>query len=196
MSSTDRVVFKDGRDGGSGSFLCPPGHPNLKYSVYVYEGHRREPNMITSVEGAATDEYLPESARRRAQKMLDDADLVCSEMWVRNVYGYFRHMYVPVDGSRKATDLIDVTRVPADEREHFTPERHAAVATVREYFPDHEPRVDLIKDSSYCYGAYACTKCGTSVQYEPKFDALAEFGRGPDCPKGGQHEWPERKSDA
>lgn len=187
---TEHVVFKSGRDGGSGSFLCPPGHPNLEYSVWVFQSKRhRNPMSIMSVSSAAKEnQWLPEWARSQAKRLMDSAELVCSENYVRHIYGYFRSMYVPESGSRNASDLL------LDPTNALPAERHAAVAMIREYFPDHTPRGDLIVDSSYCYGAYACIKCGEHVQYEPRFDALAKFGHGPDCSSGGQHEWPERVS--
>lgn len=80
------------------------------------------------------------------------------------------------------------------------PERHAAVACIREYFPGHQPRLDLIEDARKRYGNYPCTKCGKPVQYEAKFDALAVVttrvdGSGmthwtytTECSAGGKHE--------
>lgn len=65
-------------------------------------------------------------------------------------------------------------RVEADMRivpEPMAPERHAAVAYIREHFPAHEPRVDLIENPGKGYGSWPCTKCGEKVQYEAKFDA-------------------------
>lgn len=186
---SEHVVFKSGNDGGTDSFLCPPGHPNLKYSVWVYQSKRHRNEMaIMAVTGAAECEWLPQSARNQAQRLLDKAELKCSELYVRHAYGYFRTMYVPESGSRDVSGLI------SDPSNSLPAERHAAVAMIREYFPDHAPRVDLIADCSYCYGTYECAKCGQSVQYEARFDALAKFDQGPECPSGGGHEWPQNES--
>ncbi|MER6605726.1 hypothetical protein ABT282_07370 [Streptomyces sp. NPDC000927] len=91
--------------------------------------------------------------------------------------------------------VADVPNVP----EPMDPERHAAVAHIREYFPDHEPRVDLIENPGKGYGSYPCDKCGEKVQYEAKFDKLAivstrasrsgvtQWSYGTECAKGGDH---------
>jgi len=81
------------------------------------------------------------------------------------------------------------------------PERHAAVACIRKYFPNHTPRLDLIDNPGKGYGSYDCTKCGERVQYEAKFDKLTkvttriqpggggtEWTYTTDCTKGGDHE--------
>lgn len=64
-----------------------------------------------------------------------------------------------------------VVAVVADVPEPMDPERHSAVACVREYFPDHKPRLDLIANVKSPTGL--CEKCGNKVQYEAKLDKLA-----------------------
>lgn len=313
------------KPGSSGSFLCPPGHPAHSWELWGYESprHRREMS-ISSIEFALTEEANASPAMRaRVQKMMDEAELVASELWIRHVYGYFRNSYAPEnlnrnlsnsithnraeiavgaarkalaeafevpgqrytteirplpwlrkdgrghsdadsyrDGSKKSmraarrgyevtakadgsevfvyaladdgsrygaletleryadaltsggfTDVIiedasgDETRFVCERvratnpnpPEQIDPARHLAVLCVREYFPDHEPRLDLIDNPGKGYGAYPCTKCGERVQYEAKFDKLAKVttrmdGTGmthwtyeTDCPKGGDH---------
>ena len=74
------------------------------------------------------------------------------------------------------------------------PEHHLGYLCVREYFPDHQPRLNLIADPGHGYGAGTCSKCGQRVQYEARHDALCVVTSGarwrydPDCPRGGQHE--------
>lgn len=51
------------------------------------------------------------------------------------------------------------------------PERHSAVAYIREYYPLHRPRIDLIDNPRPTAGP--CLKCGSKVQYEGKLDKLA-----------------------
>lgn len=181
-----KVVFTAGSAGG---FLDPPGHPHHRYSVNVYDGGRvkQEPDAMMSVQGAADDESLPEKARARARRLLEDATLIESELWVRNVYGYFRSMFVPEDGDRDVRSLI------TDSTNSLPAERHAAVAMIRTHFPDHEPRTDLIADTRYCYGSYACVHCGERVQYDASIDALSVFDRhDATCADGRAHAWPER----
>jgi hypothetical protein len=177
----DAYRFQGGKDGGSGSFLCPPGHPNHDYSVYVY--YARTPGdtvnvslrSIQSVDGTATDEHAPADVRAQAQGMLDRAQLKCSEAWLRNVYGYFRNSYSPDDGNR-------------------APEHHLGYLHVREYFPDHRPRLDLIQNPAKGYGAWPCIKCGERVQYKARKDAWCKVTSGAKwtyddrCPKGGLHD--------
>lgn len=183
-------TFKIVEDGqGSGGFMCPPGHPAHTKSLQSLRGKRELSTF--SLMFAVEDDYVPADVKAQVRKLLAEAELVESELWVRNVYGYFSRMYVPESGERAAGGLVqaDPDELPA--------ERHAAVACIREYFPDHAPRVDLIKDSSYCYGQYPCVKCGERVQYEARLDALAVYDSGTaDCPKGGRHEWPAREEGA
>lgn len=92
-----------------------------------------------------------------------------------------------------------VIATPATTPEPIDPARHLAVMCIREYFPDHEPRTELIDNPGNGYGARACTKCGAKVQYEAKFDAhvtvstrvdgagMTHWTYGQECPNGGAH---------
>jgi hypothetical protein len=144
--------------------------------------------------------HTPETLRARVQKIMDGSALVCSELWLRSVYTHFRRCYSPdgidtrtenaVTGSGLATQYIIEAGLDRDA----TPERraevrsaaatraaarlaampadwHLAVMWVRRFFPDHEPRLDLITDPRGTTGP--CVKCGRQVQYEPRVDALA-----------------------
>lgn len=176
------VFSNDGQ--GMGGFLCPPGHPNLHYTVKEYYGGRmkKEPDGLRSVESVADDDSVPGPIRVHARRILKDAVLVESENWMREVYGYFRHMYSPDGVDRNVSNL---TNDPTDE---LPPGRHAGYLTVREYFPDHEPRVDLVRGGGK-YGSWPCCKCSQTVQYEPRIDAFAVFGKEhAGCPEGGNHE--------
>lgn len=138
---------------------------------------------MLSLEGAANDENIPADFRARVQKLLDEAELVESELWVRNVYGYFRNCYSPDGVSQNASDAA------IERNSHRPPEHHLAVMAIRKYFPDHEPRLDLINDPGDGYGSRECTKCGTRIQYEAKVDAFAEpITAFKECPEGGEHE--------
>ena len=67
---------------------------------------------------------------------------------------------------------------------------------MREYFPDHQPREDLIADPGTGYGSWPCVKCGKRVQYEARVNGFAEavpsarngLNYVTECPAGGQHE--------
>ncbi|MEV7675031.1 hypothetical protein [Streptomyces sp. NPDC088752] len=92
-----------------------------------------------------------------------------------------------------------VTATPPAIPEQIDPARHLAVMCIREYFPDHEPRTELIENPGKGYGAHPCTKCGQKVQYEAKFDAhavvttrmdgtgMTHWSYDTECPEGGAH---------
>jgi hypothetical protein len=122
-------------------------------------------------------------------------------------YSYFRNCYSPDGIERDAGKLLiigqpwhvdkgsrydslnrsDEKLTAADPR--VTPEHHAAYLLVKSYFPEAEPRLDLIADASGGYGQQPCRKCGQALQYEAKVDAYAEaITAKRDCPKGGHHE--------
>jgi hypothetical protein len=172
-----------------GGFLMPPGHPNHEHYVseYVSPRGRRELGSY-ALDSVAESEWIPAAVRARARRILDNAELRCSELWVRDVYGYFRNSYLPESGSTNVSDMVtDATnQLPAD--------RHAAVAFIRRFFPDHAARTDLITDARFCYGSHACVKCGQRVQYDARLDAYAPFGvPSATCESGGVHEWPARE---
>jgi hypothetical protein len=181
-------IVKDGQ--GSDGFLCPPGHWNHQYALHEYNGPRgRTVRGITGIQYALTEEAdAAESVKSTVRRIMAAATLVCSEMYVRSVYGYFRHMYALESGSRDASDAV------SDRTNSLPAERHLAVLCVREYFPEHAARVDLIEDAGHGYGSYPCVKCGERVQYEARIDALARVTSGhrwsydPVCPAdGGKH---------
>lgn len=150
---------------GSGGFLCPPGHHNHTHSAWEYPNTRSKREIsITGIEYLLTSEAdASENIQRRVREIIAEHPMKCSELWVQTVYGYFRSMYVPESGSRNAATLVqDPSRGP---------ENHAAVACIREYFPDHQPRLSLIENPGRGYGSWPCDKCGERVQYEAKFDA-------------------------
>ena len=197
--------------GSSGGFLCPPGHPNHSYEL---RGARRgqlmrNPHTIASVEHAASEEgevYLPTEIVRQARRLLSTAKMECSELWQRNVYGYFRNSYSPdgqqgnaenllivgmkwyVDKGSKYNSLNKSDEVLKADDPRVIPEHHAAYLLIKSYFPDAQPRLDLIADASGGYGQKPCVKCGKSLQYEAKVDAFAEpITALTACPEGGTH---------
>lgn len=188
MSRFYKIV--SGRDGGTGSFLCPPKHGRHGYSLEEYAGPRgRRVIGVYAIDYVlSADADASAELRRTVQRIMSEPLPQPSEMWLAMVYGYYRHMWLPQDGSRNAVDLISQRDTEVSD---LPPERHAAVAAIREYFPGHEPRTDLIENPGRGYGAWPCVKCGRRVQYEPRFDALAEFGTGPACTDGASHELAE-----
>lgn len=167
---------------GAAGFLCPPGHPSLTYMVEVPRRNDADSYSLTSVLEDPAE--FPSAVVKEVRGLLTSAQLVCSEKWVRHVYGYFRNCYSPNGTVRDVTRMVSTG----------APEHHLAVLTIREYFPDHQPRLDLIDDPGNGYGARPCTKCGQTVQYEARVDAHvvilpgARWSYNAECPNGGQHE--------
>jgi hypothetical protein len=202
---------------------------------------RREADGCSSLSGVLEDERgeYPASVKRQAQRIMDGAELTCSEAWVRSVYGYFRNSYSPDGADRNVSNAVSASgyRCACGEHSynrrilqlHFNqvikarlrlrkrwtravetvepgphrlvtlqlpPEHHLGYLCVRSYFPDHQPRTDLIADPGTGYGSHPCVKCGRAVQYEARQDAFAEVltsgglwtGVSTDCPEGGKHE--------
>lgn len=115
MGEVWRIV--SGKDGGSGSFLCPPGHPALTHSVYGWfssgtgkPNTRRPsgPNVIGGVGDLAELEEsdYPAGIKAGIRRLFDSATLVCSPDWVANVYGYFRNSYSPDGTDRNVSNAI------------------------------------------------------------------------------------------
>jgi hypothetical protein len=87
----------------------------------------------------------------------------CSEMYARSVYAYFRNSYSP-DGA--ARDCMKAVRTGP-------PAYHMGYLCIKSYFPEHQPRTDLIENCpAKSYGGHPCVHCGQTVQYEAKRDAL------------------------
>lgn len=205
--------------GSAGSFLEPPGSPLFDWEIIEGTTANPLSIMaLTSVVDDETASWIPEPIRVAAKKLLDEATYRRSDLWERHVYSYFRGCYSPDGAERKADRLLIVgmdeplypghplvesgqvklseypslnkgPKVTADDP-RIKPEHHAAFLLVRRYFPDAEPRLDLIDlGSRNDYGTKPCLKCGGTVQYEARFDAYAVFGEtSAACPKGGTHD--------
>lgn len=211
------------KPGSSGSFLCPPGHPMHFHKIWA--GTDKNPTLIAGLDYALRNEYgdVPERIVAQVQKLYDEATLVRSEQWERQVYAYFGNCYSPDGVDRNVSRCLIVGMAEKLPRDHpdFTsgkrkwseyeslntgdivqpddprcvPEHHLAYLLVREYFPDAEPRLDLIEHRPRG-GSRPCRKCGKTVQYEARFDDWAEFlssggfhtGYRRECEQGGYHE--------
>ncbi len=182
--------------GGQGQFMCPPGHPMHRY--HLEAGPARNPNALMGLQHALDADTwgVTDSLRARVQKLYDEAELVMSEDWVRQVYGYFKNSYSPDGTDRNVSNAVFVKAgEPLPPATH-----HLGYLCVRKYFPDATPRLDLIEYSDG-YGQRPCVKCGTSLQYEASADAwlpVKAVSYHPDyvskhldevmaCPEGGQH---------
>lgn len=161
---------------GMGSFLCPPGHPSHRYGIEEKSSNRHNAYALGSYGLDTEAEWIPEGIKRRAAKMLADAQLVESPLWVAHVYGYFRRMYAP-DGKI----WTDASSLMSGAPGTYPDDWHAGGVHVRKYFPEHVTRVDLIADPGRGYGSYPCVHCGHTVQYDARYDAYAVFGHDAAC---------------
>jgi hypothetical protein len=119
--TTPSPVFRIVRTGqGMGGFLAPPGHPEHFYEVRGYWPRgdravtvslRREADSYGSLSNAIENErdQYPAHVVAQAQRIMDRAELACSEAWVRSVYGYFRNSYSPDGADRNASNAVSAS---------------------------------------------------------------------------------------
>lgn len=168
-------------DGSGGSFLCPPGHP--MHLFHIEDGSRKNPNLIAGLDYAL--EHGDPKLRASVEALHAKHRPVMSPDWVLMVYGYFHNCYSPDGVDRDASNCV----IPKKGDPVPPPEHHLGYLTVKSYFPEATPRLDLIADASGGYGQWPCAKCGTALQYEASVDAWATpIEAGLACPKGGHHE--------
>jgi hypothetical protein len=166
---------------GCGGFLNPPGHPSHTFSVY--EGPRRDPRSIMSLESTIGAEWLSEKVRAEAKALLDgwaaeETALTPEEQtetlmqrgyfrltlsapavqeWILQVLGYFRGCYrnPNVDGLRQwaVSDLI----INRDRNPLEYLDEHAGVRLIRQYYPGFAPTAE------HFGGAYWGTKPAKAV---------------------------------
>ena len=128
------------RQSGMGGFLNPPGNAEHLYSISEERGGHEVGSY--SLGAAAQSDWLPATVRMRAQRKLEQRPGESSEQWIQSVYNYFRGCYSPDGIDRNASKCI----IPKGD--HAMPnEWHLAVLHIRQWFPDHEVRVDLIANN-------------------------------------------------
>jgi hypothetical protein len=172
----------------------PSGKNPLDYrrGVTVIYGKRRGYEVTAKRDGSTVYVYAltDDGTRYDADHLSDYAEVLVGDEQFHNV----RHQ--PMCDEHAGRIVADVRDVPAS----MDPERHAAVACIREYFPQHKPRHDLIEKPEKGYGQWPCSNCGKSVQYEAKFDKYAvvstrmdgrgmtHWSYGLECTDGAPHE--------
>jgi hypothetical protein len=151
-----RWVLEDGR--GQGGFLDPPGYPTHRFAFLEYRGSRStDYESAISVDTAGEYSWVPAAVKGRARRLLAEHPPQCTEEWLRSVYGYFRGCYSPDGEDRNVSRCLIVKPNPDGDGYVLGPfgrdghldelppaDRHLAVMQVRRFFPDHEPREDLI----------------------------------------------------
>lgn len=178
-------INKDGH--GTGGFLAPPGHHSLTYTLWHGSTYPKADTLCgldTALNAETAESYgIPASIVDNARRIVDASTLTCSEPWMRHVYAYMRSMYAPESGTRNVSDAI------SDRTNSLPPERHLGFLAVKAHFPDHEPRIDLIRDDYQGYGSYPCIHCDKRVQYEPRIDGFQPFSGDRSCMEGMAHSW-------
>lgn len=165
---------------------------------------------------------VPADVKERAHKIMAEATLEPDEDWIRQVYGYFAHSYSPDGVDRNVSNAVSTSKLHCRCGQEFwrqseldrhldglsaeasyahyavakplpPAEHHLGYLLVREYFPDHTPRADLIAHPEGNYGNRECTKCHERVQYEACRRGWCKVEIQPwrwirECPAGGMHE--------
>jgi len=170
-------IIDDGQ--GMGGYASPPGHVNLRYSyeVDVKRRNRWDEDAYMQIKYAAEGENVPEEVRAKAAELIAAQKLVCSEAWMGHVYHHYQRCYYPAG-------VINRER-SANTGE---PEHHGGYLTVKQYFPDHEPRLDLIASGGHP-ATWECRHCGRRVQYEPRIDGFSVYDeRSAACIRDEPHE--------
>ena len=112
--------------------LNPPNNPEEKFSITEVRGGRRV--FIYSLREALNHQQLPEKVREVAQRAIKQHPPQVTEEWVVEVYKKFCRWYSPDGISRKVTDI----------RSEGKPEHNLGYLYVKDFFPDHQPRTDLL----------------------------------------------------
>lgn len=207
--------FRTGKDGGSGSFLCPPGHPNLVYSVHGWHSsggksrpntqRRSGPDSIQSLDSIAEDEdgYYLASAVRRARRILAGSRNEPSELWVRHTYGYFKNSYSPDGKDRNVSNAISTSKLHCKCGEDFWNQkgldRHIDAASAEHpYRGDHYQIARPLPPAEHHLG-YLLVK-SYFPGHQPRTDLIAHpeaclYGTHP-CAKCGERCQYEARKDA
>jgi hypothetical protein len=152
------VLIEDER--GQGGFLAPPGHASHSLRVEEYRGSRSsESESSLSVDSALTEEWVPSALKVAICKAMAQYEAQCTEDWVQSIYSYFGNCYSPDGVNRNVSDCLIVKAneggfgyvtgpFGADGWLESLPpaEHHLGYLYVKQYFPEHTPRTDLIED--------------------------------------------------
>ncbi len=170
-----------------GGFLAPPGHHSLSYTLWHGSTYPKADTLCgldMALDAETAVSYgIPDNIVDNARRIVAQSVLICSEHWLRHTYAYMRSMYAPESGTRNSSEAI------SDRTNSLPAERHLGFLAVREHFPTHEPRVDLIIGDYKGYGSWPCQHCGKPVQYEARIDGFQPFSGDRSCTEGQIHAW-------
>lgn len=116
---------------GMGGFLNPPGDAEHNWRVETFG---RDGEGGESLRFALKSDYTPDAIKQQIVTLLAANPPQLTEEWVRQCYTYFRNCYSP--------DGIEL-RVDKCLREG-PPEYHKAYLHIKQFFPDYQPRLDLL----------------------------------------------------
>ncbi|MFK0015707.1 hypothetical protein [Streptomyces sp. NPDC091027] len=137
---------------------------NYRRGVTPIYGRRRGYEVTAKRDGSTVYIYAltDDGTRYDADHLSDYANALSG--------GHFNNVrHEPICEKHAGRIVANVRDVPP----LMDPERHSAVRCIREYFPQHKPRVELIENPEKGYGSWPCSKCGKRVQYEARYDKYA-----------------------
>jgi len=146
----------------TGSFLSPPNHPSHKYGYAAGVEHGQGYQEYGSI-----DHLHEEAQKKNLQEVLAITNRIFDEwkqnklpedhqavqQWEAYVYAYFKNCYSRDGIERDTNKQIIVEKQPNNWTKNYPetwttkpqpPEHHLAVLAIRENYPEHKPRVDLI----------------------------------------------------
>ena len=107
MPANERIINQ-----GMGGFLNPPSHPEHHWSVETDLNRHRNNRGSMALSSAVTSDYVDDSVREQAKKILSDweenkPNLSTREsmLWVRRVLAHFKNCYALDGTSWNASDL-------------------------------------------------------------------------------------------
>lgn len=144
-------------NGGMGSFLCPPTHPEHTMHVETDTHRRRENRGGCSLSYAAECDYIDPAVRARARCILKQWDAPPLETpavqeWILQVLGYFKGCYRNTkapEGQQWHADKLVINNA-LDPVEYA--DAHAGVNLIRKYYTAFVPTAE------HFAGAYWGTK--------------------------------------
>ncbi len=125
---------------GMGNAFNPPGHAEHNYSLKEIERGREVGFSSLSYAAGPETTWVPQDVKERCRKLLADNPGNFTDAWERECYAYWRNCYSPDGIDRNVSNLV-ISRDGS-----LPPERHAAFLHVKSFFPEANPRLDLIQN--------------------------------------------------
>jgi len=117
---------------GMGGLLNPPGDAEHNWSIQTFGRHGNGDEY--SLRYALKSDYIPEHIKQQIRDLFAANPPQLTEEWVRDCYKYFKNCYSPDGKQRLISKLV----------REGPPEYHAAHLHIVQFFPDYQPRLDLL----------------------------------------------------